>query len=211
MNLYIIGDNCSVVERWSAFATSRQLNHERISINVKKSSTETSVEGIGLMHLSSIEAGDVSRVLDVYPNVKWIAFSDVPNDLEGLRCLEAGIKGYINTYVTDSIWQELLNVVQGGDIWAGPSITRLLLQQYLTAKQPASVETLNLTRPETQFQLTERETDVLDCLKSGFTNKEIARKLEITERTVKAHVASILRKTGSKDRISLLLKLSNVA
>ena len=210
MNLYIIGDNCSVVERWTAFADSRQLLHERIKVNTPRL-RETAFAEIGLMHLSSIEVGDVSKVLNAHPSVKWIAFSDVPNDLEGLHCLEAGFKGYINTYVTDSIWYELLNVVKGGDIWAGPSITRLLLQQYINAKDSNSIQSLSQTKPENQFQLTERETEVLDCLKSGFTNKEIARQLDITERTVKAHVAAILKKTGSKDRISLLLKLSKVA
>lgn len=48
--------------------------------------------------------------------------------------------------------------------------------------------------------LTERENDVLVLLTSGYTNKEIAERLNITHHTVKAHIGAILRKFGCKNR-----------
>lgn len=49
--------------------------------------------------------------------------------------------------------------------------------------------------------LTERELEVLDYVKYGLTNREIAQKLMITHHTVKAHIASIIRKIGGKNRL----------
>jgi DNA-binding NarL/FixJ family response regulator len=54
--------------------------------------------------------------------------------------------------------------------------------------------------------LSGREQQVLDILMTGVANKIIARELQITERTVKAHISAILRKTGAGDRVSLILK-----
>ncbi len=53
--------------------------------------------------------------------------------------------------------------------------------------------------------LTEREKDVLNLLKNGFTNKEIAEKLCISAHTVKAHVAAILCKMKVKNRLQAVL------
>lgn len=49
--------------------------------------------------------------------------------------------------------------------------------------------------------LTERELEVVQYMKMGLTNKEIADKLTITHHTVKAHIAAILRKLGAKNRL----------
>jgi DNA-binding CsgD family transcriptional regulator len=53
--------------------------------------------------------------------------------------------------------------------------------------------------------LTERELEVLQHMKQGITNQEIAENLTITYHTVKAHIASILRKTGTKNRLEAVL------
>ena len=54
--------------------------------------------------------------------------------------------------------------------------------------------------------LTEREEEVLRCLKEGLTNKEIAEELNITHHTVKAHVSSILYKMNCKNRTKAALE-----
>ena len=53
--------------------------------------------------------------------------------------------------------------------------------------------------------LTERELDVLRYLMEGLTNKEIADKLTVTHHTVKAHVASIIRKLGARNRLDVAM------
>jgi DNA-binding CsgD family transcriptional regulator len=52
-------------------------------------------------------------------------------------------------------------------------------------------------------KVSRREQEVLDCILHGFTNKEIAAKLDVAERTVKFHVSSLLAKFGVSDRVAL--------
>ncbi len=52
-------------------------------------------------------------------------------------------------------------------------------------------------------KVSRREQEVLDCILQGFTNKEIAAKLNVAERTVKFHVSSLLAKFGVTDRVAL--------
>jgi len=58
-----------------------------------------------------------------------------------------------------------------------------------------------------KYKLTERENDVLKYVLKGYTNKQIAQKLYISQDTAKAHVSSILFKIGVDDRIGILVKL----
>ncbi|WP_372741075.1 LuxR C-terminal-related transcriptional regulator, partial [Neptunomonas sp.] len=123
----------------------------------------------------------------------------------------SGFRGYINTYVTKSLFHELLNVVMKNDIWAGPSLTQRLMKQYLAGPLRRDVEQdiTHVQHDSDQYGFTDREDEVLDILITGASNKEIARELGITERTIKAHVASLLHKTGTKDRVLLILKLAH--
>lgn len=59
-------------------------------------------------------------------------------------------------------------------------------------------------------RLTEREFEVLEYLKRGLTNKEIAEILKVTHHTVKAHISSILSKFNCKNRTQVLFELSNL-
>ncbi|MCG9029613.1 LuxR C-terminal-related transcriptional regulator [Laribacter hongkongensis] len=56
--------------------------------------------------------------------------------------------------------------------------------------------------------LTEREREVVQALRRGLANKEIARELDISENTVKKHLSSVFQKLGVEDRLQLLIKLA---
>jgi DNA-binding CsgD family transcriptional regulator len=59
--------------------------------------------------------------------------------------------------------------------------------------------------------LTEREAEIAHLVAQGNNNKQIARMLEITERTVKSHLTEVFRKVGVNDRLSLALRISGTA
>ncbi|MES9812798.1 MAG: helix-turn-helix transcriptional regulator [Candidatus Thiodiazotropha sp.] len=61
----------------------------------------------------------------------------------------------------------------------------------------------------TLSKLTDREREIAQLVGSGDSNKVIAKKLDITERTVKAHLSSIFRKTSTKDRLQLGLLINS--
>lgn len=204
MKLYIVSANKEVVGRWTVFAGKHKvevLELDQLLLH------KVSEQGCGLVHVGSLDSEIIDRLCVVHPDIKWVAMSNYPSDAEGLYYLEKGFRGYINTYVSQSLFDELLNVVSNNDIWAGPSITQTLLKQYLGGASKA--KTVSTIKSSVSYGFTGREEEVLNNLVTGASNKEIARILGITERTVKAHVAALLKKTGTKDRLLLVLKLTH--
>ncbi len=203
MKLYIVANKLDVCKRLERFAFTYSV--EKCTVDQLKYSSDIN-DGLGLVHLDSVDESSFSEIVDLHPTVKWIALADYPADAQGLVVLEFGYRGYINTYVTESIFSELLIRVNEGDIWAGPSITQALLKQYVGSKSQLSFNGIKAL--SNSFDLTDREEEVIHQVVEGASNKEVARSLGITERTVKAHMSSILRKTGTTDRVSLILKLT---
>lgn len=127
-----------------------------------------------------------------------------PTAAEGEVLLSQGISGYANTYIQPDLLPEVLATLARGDIWTGPELMQTMLKRLLARQAP-------ILDPAAEWQLSAREHQVLDQLLQGQSNKQIARQLDITERTVKAHVSAILEKAGVHDRIELILLLSGQA
>lgn len=198
MKLYTFSPDTEVQQRWHDFSD----EYECIALEPHHLvSTNCAAQGIGLIHIDSVDSQSVAQLPKRYPGVRWVALAHHPDDGQGLAMLELGYRGYINTYVTRSLFAVLLKTVREGDIWAGPGIVQRLLKAHVGGTHMAGLE-------QQRFNLTERESQVLEWLKQGAANKEIAKALAITERTVKAHVTSILKKTQTKDRFALIVKLT---
>ncbi len=145
--------------------------------------------------------GSIKRRANV--NTKLIALSDTPNDDEGLACLSAGASAYINTHAAPEVLRQVAEVVGQGGLWIGASLMQRLLR--------SSVALVATQQPTTQNKLhtlTGREREVAEAVARGDSNKEIAKQLNITERTVKAHTASLFEKLGVRDRLQLALAVN---
>ena len=200
MNLYILSYRENVKQRWADISEGNSLVYLTAeNIEAQKFDNDSCM----LVHIDSLSKDQIALVCTYWDKVKLIAFSDNPNDTQGIELLLRGFKGYINTFVTESIFVQLLTSVRKGDIWAGASIVQKMLKRLLAQSEPQSSVSL------TQYGLSDRETQTVEVLSTGASNKEIGRKLGITERTVKAHVSSILRKTDTADRVSLIIKLKD--
>ena len=130
-----------------------------------------------------------------------VILSDQPGDEEALECFALGARGYCNTHADPLLLQRIATVVVQGGLWIGESLMQRLLLG--TARMP-------LPKPvgaptDWAALLTERERQVASEVAAGASNKEVARRLEITERTVKAHVGAVLEKLGVRDRLQLAL------
>lgn len=131
-----------------------------------------------------------------------LALSSVPSDEEGMSWLQSGAAGYAHAFSTPDLLQQVVETVQAGGTWVGRSIMQQLCSRVGRLVAPSSA---------TQFRerkLSEREIEVVEALSQGLSNKAIARQLDISERTVKAHLTSVFHKFGVEDRLQLLLKLS---
>lgn len=123
-------------------------------------------------------------------------FDDDALVLEGLRC---GAKGYLLKDVSLAQLVQAVRTLAAGGTMIQPAVTERLLR---------GLEGLRGSYPgfATPEALTERETEILRLMAGGYSNKEIAAALAVSEGTVKNHVSSILAKIGVRDRTRAVLK-----
>ena len=136
-----------------------------------------------------------------------IALSDTPMDEEALACFAAGARGYCNAHSVAEFLHRVADVVAQGGLWIGETLMQRLLQG--TARIPLPPREGAV--PDWAALLTERERQVAHAVAEGASNKEVARRLGITERTVKAHAGAIFEKLQVRDRLQLSLLINRAA
>lgn len=152
--------------------------------------------------------GEAEVALSASAGAGFVFLTARPDAQEGLRLLRAGARGYANRLASPEVLAEVLDSVRGGALWAGRQVTDYLLARAL--ERPAPTPRAD-TGPGLLDCLSGREAEVAARVASGASNKVIASDLSITERTVKAHLNSIFRKTGVRNRVQLALALANGA
>ncbi len=165
-----------------------------------------------LLHLALPGIGGISGVKELserFPNCRLFCFADTPSDPEGLQLLQCGVSGYANTYMNPGLLRQAVEVIESGQVWLGQRLMQALIRTMATGRQSAPVP-VHEPNPVLD-KLTVREKEIAAVLAEGASNKIIARKLDITERTVKAHLTSIFEKTGTKDRLELALLVQGAA
>lgn len=140
---------------------------------------------------------------------QFIALSDEPNDDEGLVAFSAGASGYCNAHAAPEVLHQVAEVVLHGGLWVGRSILDRLV--FAVTRRQQSSPAGNTQVVLEQASLTEREREVTLQVANGVANKEIALALDISERTVKAHLTSAFKKLGVRDRLQLALLLNRNA
>ena len=106
----------------------------------------------------------------------------------------AGASGFLLKDVTAERLFDAVRVVAAGEALLAPTVTRRLISEFARLRPAA------LAPAAAVAQLTARETEVLRLLAEGLSNAEIARRLVITEETVKTHVSRVLHKLALRDR-----------
>jgi len=160
------------------------------------------------------------QILQAKPDARVVLLSGVPEPTEGLRALNDGARGYTHAYGVPALLQEVALVIEHGGLWVGPDLLQRLVgstnaalaAQKAAGKAQASVAanpgTASSTAPSAWTLLSAREAQVAREVSAGRSNKEVADKMFISERTVKAHLGAIFEKLGVRDRLQLVLRLS---
>ncbi|AMC36376.1 response regulator transcription factor [Janthinobacterium sp. B9-8] len=145
--------------------------------------------------------------LPVLSDIIWLTYtlsnqviflSSTPSDAEHLAALTAGARGYCHAYASSESLQAILSVVIAGGVWAGPAILQALIRSMNKLFVPKDTQAW-------MAPLTAREREVAQLASNGSVNKDIARELGITERTVKFHLSLIFEKLNVSDRLQLAL------
>lgn len=145
---------------------------------------------LNMKEMDGLETLRRFKATDLLARYVMLTVSDAEEDL--MAALKAGADGYL---LKDMEPEDLINNL----LKASVGVT--ILQESLT-----DVLRKALTEPETRVSvsdagLTQRESEILDCLADGLNNKNIARKLGISDTTVKVHIKNILRKLNLTSRL----------
>jgi NarL family two-component system response regulator LiaR len=135
-----------------------------------------------------------TRIKAQQPDVHVIVLTSFLEDDRVVPAIKAGATSYLLKDVAATDLARAIRGARAGQAQLHPEVARRLMQQVTTPR-----------KPEAGAALTDREREVLRLLADGRSNKEIARALVVSERTVKGHVSNILGKLGLQDRTQAAL------
>ncbi|SDO92974.1 regulatory protein, luxR family [Halomonas shengliensis] len=128
-----------------------------------------------------------------------------PATAEAFQALESGARAYVHALSPPELLRQARLVILNQGIWVPPELMARVVGGVFHALGGSPRD-----RDEALAPLTERERAVALAVVEGYSNKEVARRLDITERTVKAHLGAVFRKLGVRDRMQLVLRLTSV-
>ena len=133
------------------------------------------------------------------PGAKVIVLTSFIEEDKIIPAIQAGASSYLLKNVSAPDLVAAIQKAHVGQSQLDPAVARKLMERVTAPPAPKD--------PEAQLGelLTEREREVLRLIASGLSNKEIARDLVVSERTVKGHVSNILNKLGVQDRTQAAL------
>ena len=148
-------------------------------------------------NMSGLDVLNAMKDREAMPPV--IILTTFDDDQLVLAGMKAGAKGYLLKDVSLEQLVDAVKTVAGGGSLVAPVVT----QRLLSGLKNMQNDFASLDRPD---PLTDRETEILRLMASGYSNKEIANSLGVAEGTVKNHVSNILSKLGVRDRTRAVLK-----
>ncbi|MGK7952446.1 MAG: response regulator [Xenococcaceae cyanobacterium] len=134
------------------------------------------------------------------PQIKVLVLTTFDDDEYVIQAMSYGAKGYLLKDTPSEELAQAIRAIHQGYTQLGAG----LLEKVIVAMPHPEVK----TSPELET-LTPREKEVLQLIASGYNNREIAQQLYITERTVKNHVNSILRRLNLRDRTQAAIFANN--
>lgn len=156
---------------------------------VRRTRPDVVVMDLQMPGMDGVEA--TRRIVEEDLGAEVVVLTSYSDSTRIVAALDAGAVGYL---LKDADPEDVLagvRAVSRGESPLDPKVARRLLTDRATPANPA--------------QLTPREAEVLSLVRSGLANKQIARRLGISERTVKAHLTSVFQRIGVVDRTQAAL------
>jgi DNA-binding NarL/FixJ family response regulator len=147
--------------------------------------------------LNGIEA--TKQALDLYPSLKIVAISMFGDEEYLVSMIEAGVKGFLLKTVEEYELQKAIELVSDNKNYFSDELLPVLTNSLVNRKSKPENNGYELKE-----ELTKREIEVLNLICKGFTIKEIADQLFISQRTVDGHKANLFRKTGVDSSVKLV-------
>src|SRR5690348_4577353 len=169
---------------------------ELISSSVSELSTRQGIDLVLLGSRGGQNLFDLMATLKAArPDLRILVTGSGADEETILKAIAAGAKGYVDEAAAPAEFTQAIRIVNQGSVWAPRRVLSMFIER--VSSSPGRIF------PAGRVTFTDREKEVLEMLVAGRSNKEIGAALGIEERTVKAHVAKLMRKVGVQNRIAL--------
>ena len=200
MNIIFFSTNYNIVDEWKMKGNMESpiscFDIDSLNFELKKSNSY-----ILIADYDSV-ASEVNNWIssDTLPQ-NIIILEKAPEIITGKMLISHGIKAYGNSRMLSTHYSQMIETVLENKIWTYPELTVQLVK--MTSSFPLN----NYAKELIENRLSKKEEEVVYMILEGLTNNAIASKLNITTRTVKAHIGAIFTKLHINDRVSLILLL----
>jgi len=169
---------------------------ELISSSVQELSSRENIDLVLLGTRGGQNLFDLMATLKAArPDLRILVTGSGADEETILKAIAAGAKGYVDEAAAPAEFVQAIRIVHQGSVWAPRRVLSIFIERVTSS--PGRIF------PAGRVTFTDREKEVLEMLVAGRSNKEIGAALGIEERTVKAHVAKLMRKVGVQNRIAL--------
>lgn len=197
MNHLFVAQDKTLMPRWqAAFAEAKCVSPEQ---------TEALAEADTLVWIlkEQHETAGASLVSRIAKQSTVVVLSMMPDNTAAIDALQQGARGYAHALSPADTLKQIAMVVMNQGIWVPSDLMAQVMGstwRLLNGDQQV--------QPDVLGALTQREREVAMAVAKGASNKVVARELDITERTVKAHLTAIFSKLDIHDRLQLIIKLT---
>ena len=165
---------------------------------IKNHNIDAVIMDLGLPSMNGIEA--TKEIKTINNKIKVIILTSHNSEEEVLDSIKAGANAYCSKDINpDRLADTVLSVIEGA-IWFDPKISDFVLNALSSESKKQSYDF------DEDYNLTDREKEVLDYICEGLNNGEISKLLDVSVNTVKVHVSSIIQKLGVEDRTQVVVK-----
>jgi DNA-binding NarL/FixJ family response regulator len=159
---------------------------------VAEASPDVALVDVSLRNESGLDL--CRRIVATHPETAVVCLTVYDQEQYLFEALRVGARGYLLKRVTAEALRDALMAVRDGEIVIDPLLSGRV------AQTAARSEAHGLYWPGIQYGITKREAEVLQVMCDGYSNREIAEALFVSEETVKSHVKALYRKLSVSDR-----------
>lgn len=193
----------SAIKEFKGIELAGESDNANVGIKeISKIKPDVVLMDIGLSGMNGLEAA--KTIKSSLPSIKIIMLTSHNRESEVLAALSSGATGYCLKDIPSSLLEEVIKMINKGVCWLDGSITGLVLKNLPKFEDINNMNTLNLI--DIKYNLSSRELSVLRLLTHGKNNEEIAKELNISIHTAKAHIGNIFRKLSVTDRVQAAVK-----
>ena len=165
---------------------------------VKTNKPDIVIADLSMPNMSGVELTE--KLKSLYPNIKVLILSMFNNEDYIVGAIQAGAKGYLTKQdSTTEILLKAIRSINSDEEYYSPSVSKIVFKSFVDKVKHTSVGDI-----AKKHQLTVREKEILKLYVEGYTNSQIAEKLNLSIYTVKTHKNNIMQKYNFKSTVEMI-------